>query len=82
MRDSARAITAFRQGVSLNPALVASWNALESLYRLIGDSSNSAAAERVANLRKLPSEIVQAGNLSADGDLAAAERLLRAYIKE
>jgi tetratricopeptide (TPR) repeat protein len=82
MHDSARAIRAFQQGVTLNPALLASWSALEYLYRVIGDSRNAAAAAgQVADLKQLPGEIVQAGSLFSEGFFAAAEALLRAYIK-
>ena len=82
MRDSAQAIAAFETGVSLNPTLIASWSALESLYRLSGDSKSSAAAMgQIANLKLLPAGIAQARSLFADGDFAAAEALLHAYIK-
>jgi tetratricopeptide (TPR) repeat protein len=82
MRDSAQAVAAFETGVRLNPALPASWSALENLYRLIGDlQSSAAAAAQVAELRQLPAEILQARGLSADGDFAAAESLLRTYME-
>ncbi|HTD73555.1 MAG TPA: hypothetical protein VK652_08495, partial [Steroidobacteraceae bacterium] len=63
VRDSARAIAELQQAVSRNPALISSWSALEVLYRMTGDSQNAAAAaEQVANLKRLPAEIVQAGS--------------------
>jgi tetratricopeptide (TPR) repeat protein len=81
LRDTPRAIEAFLRGVEINPALATSWNMLERLYRLKGDEKNAAAAaERVSALKQLPPEIVRAGSLFSDGDLAAAENILRAYL--
>jgi tetratricopeptide (TPR) repeat protein len=81
LRDAARAIDAFSQAVSLNPALATSWTMLERLYQMTGESSSAAAAaEHVDALKHLPSEIVRAGSLFSDGDLSAAENILRAYL--
>jgi tetratricopeptide (TPR) repeat protein len=81
LRDAARAIEAFRRGVILNPALLASWAMLERLYQLTGDMTNAArAAEHVTALKKLAPEVVRAGSLASDGDLSAAEQILRAYL--
>jgi tetratricopeptide (TPR) repeat protein len=52
LRDAARAIGAFRQAVTLNPALSTSWMMLERLYRLTGDVTNARAA-RLAFVRAL-----------------------------
>ena len=82
-RDAPRAIDAFLRGVNLNPALPASWNMLQSLYRMTGDEKNAAtAAEHVAMLRNLPPEVIQATGLFADGELTAAENITRAYLLE
>jgi tetratricopeptide (TPR) repeat protein len=82
MRDLAQAVVALQRGVNLNPAMSVSWRALEQLYRLSGDSNRAAAAAaQVANLSQTPAKIVQARNLFADGDLAAAEAVLHTYIK-
>jgi tetratricopeptide (TPR) repeat protein len=81
LRDAPRAIDAFLQAVDLNPALVTSWSMLERLYRLTRDERNAAtAAERVSTLKQLPPEIVRAGIRFSDGDLSAAENILRAYL--
>ena len=54
---------------------------LERLYRMTGDERNAAtAAERVSALKQLPPEVVRAGSLFSDGDLSAAENILRAYL--
>jgi tetratricopeptide (TPR) repeat protein len=81
LRDAPRAIEAFQRAVNLNPALAASWNMLERLYGLTGQAGNAAtAAEHLSNLRRLAPEVVQAGSLFSDGDLTAAEKILRAFL--
>jgi len=79
--DAPRAIDAFHRAVSLNPALVRSWSMLERLYRMTGQVTNAAmAAGQVSSLNELPPEVVRAGSLFSDGDLSAAENILRAYL--
>jgi tetratricopeptide (TPR) repeat protein len=81
LRDAPRAIDAFRKAVDVNPALSTSWSMLERLYRLAGDTTNAeAAGAQLAILQKLPPEIVQGGSLFSDGELTAAEKILRAYL--
>jgi tetratricopeptide (TPR) repeat protein len=54
---------------------------LEGLYRMQGDARNAAtAASEVAVLRALPQEIVVATGLFMDGELEAAETLIRSYL--
>jgi tetratricopeptide (TPR) repeat protein len=79
--DPARAIESFLRAVNLNPALAASWAMLERLYRMIGETkAATAAAEQIFVLNQLPPEIVRAASLFSDGELAAAENLLRPYL--
>ena len=81
MRDAPRAIDAFLRGVNINPALATSWIMLERLYRMTGQVENAAkAADQVSILKHLPPEVVRAGSLFSDGDLSAAEKILRAYL--
>src|SRR5271154_2028157 len=81
LRDAPRAIDAFLRAVNINPALEASWSMLERLYRMTGSVEEAAAAaEHISTLRKLPHEIVQAGSLFSDGELSAAESILRAFL--
>jgi len=83
LRDAPRAITAYRRGVELNATLSATWSMLEGLYRLIGDARNAAfAAAQVATLKALPLPVMTATNLYCDGDLAAAEKIIRAFLLE
>ncbi len=82
LRDAPRAIEAFLRGVDINPALAKSWSMLERLFRMTGDARNAAAAaERISSLKNLPPEVVRAGSLFSDGDLSAAENILRAYLR-
>jgi len=81
LRDALRAIDAFLRAVDINPALATSWSMLERVYRMTGDVKNAAtAAERVSALKHLAPEVVRAGSLFSDGELSAAENILRAYL--
>ncbi len=81
LRDAPRAIEAFLRAVNINPALPASWARLESLYRLTGDQKNAAtAADHVVTLKHLPVEVVSATALFADGELGAAEAMVRPFL--
>jgi tetratricopeptide (TPR) repeat protein len=81
LRDARRAIEAFLEAVSLNPALAASWKMLERLYDMTGDAKGATmAADQVSILEHLPPEIVRAGSLFSDGELSAAENILREYL--
>ncbi|MDV6330929.1 tetratricopeptide repeat-containing sulfotransferase family protein [Asticcacaulis sp. 201] len=80
--DAPAAIDALREAVRLNPTLPASWDMLEQLYRMLGDTDQaSVAAQTLAVLRQLPPEVVVANSLYADGDLSPAEAVLRDYLK-
>jgi len=81
MRQAPQAIEAFLRAVNINHARPASWRMLDGLYRMTGQVDNAAmAASHVATLRNLPQEVVTATGLFADGDLDAAESLIRAYL--
>jgi tetratricopeptide (TPR) repeat protein len=80
-KDAARAVDCLLRAVNINPALPQSWTMLVGLYRMMGDANNAAtAAEHVATLKALPPEVVQATSLYADGDLAPAEQIVRAFL--
>lgn len=81
LRSAEPAIEAFLRAVNLNPALPASWNALQTLYRMIGKPENaSTAASHVATLARLPVEVVTASSMFADGETHEAERIVRQYL--
>ena len=64
-----------------NYALPGSWGMLEGLYRMTGQGANAdTAAAHVATMRKQPQEIVTAISFFEDGDLDAAEAVIRAWL--
>jgi tetratricopeptide (TPR) repeat protein len=80
-RDAPLAIAALQRAVQINPALPASWNMLSGLHRLVGDpAAAAAAADQAAALARLPPEVVTAISLLSDGELAAAEQLVRGFL--
>ena len=81
LKDASRAIEAYERAVQINPALPAAWNMLEGLYRMAGDEARrQRAAAQVARLKSMPPEVVTATGMFCEGDLAAAERLIRAFL--
>ncbi|MBV8784228.1 MAG: sulfotransferase [Gammaproteobacteria bacterium] len=81
LRSAPEAIAAFRQALALNPSLPASWEMLAGLHRLQGEPQEAArAAQEAAALRALPTEVVAAAGLFADGELEPAEQLTREYL--
>jgi predicted Zn-dependent protease len=83
LRQAPQAIEAFLMAVNINHALPGSWSMLEGLYRMTGEAANATmAGSHVAKLRTLPQPIVLATGLFEDGDLDAAEALIRRYLIE
>jgi tetratricopeptide (TPR) repeat protein len=83
LRDARRAIDAFRHAVDINPALPASWSALVSLYRMAGNTQNAAtAAAQVESLKRMPLAILTATSLFSDGEVTAAENLIRSFLRQ
>ena len=82
-RDAQQAIEAFEWAIRYNPALPASWQALERLYRIVGRAQDATnAANHVAKLASLPTEVVAARGMVADGDYEDAERTIRAFLAQ
>jgi tetratricopeptide (TPR) repeat protein len=83
LKDAPRAIAAYRRAVELNTTLSATWSMLEGLYRLVGDNRNAAfAAAQLATIKALPVPVMTATNLYCEGDPAAAEKIVRAFLLE
>ncbi|HEY2274390.1 MAG TPA: sulfotransferase [Steroidobacteraceae bacterium] len=81
LKQAPEALDALQRAVRINPALPASWSMLEGLYRMTGQAGNAAAAAgHVATLKQLPAEVVTATGLFSDGELGAAEELIRAFL--
>ncbi|HEY6516600.1 MAG TPA: sulfotransferase [Steroidobacteraceae bacterium] len=82
-RASTEAIAAFERAVALNPALPGSWRTLQKLYTMTGRKAEADnAAAHVAKLAGLPTAIVTARSMFADGEIEAAESLVRRYLLE
>jgi tetratricopeptide (TPR) repeat protein len=82
LKQAPEAIQAFSRAVELNPALPASWRLLASLYQMVGRTQESRnAAQHVAKLATLPTEVVTARSMLADGNLHEAEDLIREYLR-
>jgi predicted Zn-dependent protease len=83
MKDAQSAIASFQRAVAVNPALPASFDMLAGLHRLTGDAESArGAAAEAAKLRALPSAVLDATGLFTEGDLVAAEKMLRAFLLE
>ena len=81
LRSAESAIAAFLHAVNLNPALPASWNALQVLFRMTGQEANALmAASHVTTLGALPTEVVTATSMFSDGEVHEAERIVRGYL--
>jgi tetratricopeptide (TPR) repeat protein len=81
-RDPLAAITAYLRAVNLNPALPASWQALQVLFRASGQVADAdTAAAHVAKLASLPPPIVTASSMFADGEIHEAERVVRQFLQ-
>jgi tetratricopeptide (TPR) repeat protein len=80
--DPGAAVQAYLSAVNLNPALPASWKALHLLFHALGRSGDAeAAASHVATLARLPAAIVTARSMFADGEVHAAEGVVREFLK-
>ncbi len=82
-RQPAAAIEAFLQAVHLNAALPGSWKALQILFQSAGRADEAAlAAQHVAKLAELPTAVVTASSMFADGEIHEAERVIRQFLRE
>jgi tetratricopeptide (TPR) repeat protein len=80
-REAEPAIRAFVRAVNLNDALVASWKALQTLFRITNQAQSAANADsHVAKLAELPPQIVTATGMLEDGELLPAEKIVREYL--
>ena len=76
------AIEAYPRAVALNGALPASWKALAELQRAAGRGAEAAAAQQVFDyVSGLPPPVVTATSLFAEGDLLAAEAMVRRFLQ-
>jgi tetratricopeptide (TPR) repeat protein len=81
LKDAPHAIEAYQRAVGINPALPATWSMLEGLYKLVGDDAQrQVAAAQARKLSALPPDVITATGLFCEGDLSAAEKLIRAFL--
>jgi len=81
IKDAPRAIEAYEKAVLINPALPPSWHMLEGLYKMVGDEAHAqVAAAHTKKLKSVPPEVIAATGLFCEGELTAAEKLVRAFL--
>ena len=81
VEEIAKALLAFERAVELNPCLLESWRILGQLHGASDRPSKAQhAADQVRQLAALPDEIRAACSRFYDGEIAAAEELLRGYL--
>jgi tetratricopeptide (TPR) repeat protein len=81
LKDAPRAIEAYERAVEINPALPATWGMLEGLYKMVGnDAQLQVAAAHSQKLKSFPPDVITATGLFCEGDLTAAEKLIRAFL--
>ena len=80
-KDAIRAIEAYEHAVRINPALPATWSMLEGLYKMVRqDALREMAAAHVERLKTMHPDVIKATGLFCEGDLVAAEKLVRAFL--
>lgn len=81
-RDEGRtpgALSAYRLAVRYNPALIAAWRGVATAAT--GEEAQAASAQ-AARLSALPGPLLAASDHLAEGRIARAEHLLRAYLQK
>lgn len=81
-RDHPAALQSFRQAVSLNNSLIASWKAVATI--LMADGATELAKEAIQQYEKLaalPPELLSVRNMTAERQYFKAERLCRHFLK-
>jgi tetratricopeptide (TPR) repeat protein len=81
LKNAPGAIEAYEHAVRINPALPDAWSMLERLCGMVGDDGRrQMAAAHVAKLKSVPPEVITATGLFCEGELSAAENLIRAFL--
>ncbi len=81
LKDAPQAIEAYQHAVRINPALPDAWSMLERLYQMVGDDAQrQVAAAHATKLKAVPPDVITATGLFCEGDLSAAENLIRAFL--
>ena len=81
--DEEKAVTHYRQACELNPALMASWNAL---YKYFVKNKNQPAVDharqQIEKLQSLPPALLYIDQILNEGRLGLAETKCRAFLKK
>jgi tetratricopeptide (TPR) repeat protein len=81
LKDAPRAIEAYEHAVQINPALPAAWDMLERLYTMADDGEHrQVAAAHAKKLKSVPPDVITATGLFCEGELSAAENLIRTFL--
>ncbi|MFT4825311.1 MAG: tetratricopeptide (TPR) repeat protein, partial [Cryomorphaceae bacterium] len=82
LRQDQNAAQAFTQAVSLNPALLASWQALLKFYENAGQEENAKEAMTyVSWLSSLPAQLQTVASLIHENKLFMAEKICRHFLQ-
>ena len=81
LKHAPRAVEAYEHAVRINPALPDAWSMLERLYKMVGDDEHrQIAAAHEKKLKSVPPDVITATGMFCEGDLSAAENLIRAFL--
>ena len=81
--ETPAAINAYERAVAADPALIASWKALNSLYSASGKSNLAeVAASKIDELARIPSAILVAKSLIAEKKYMEAEAICRSFLQK
>src|ERR1700692_1263238 len=79
--ETTAAIESYTRATTLNPSLLASWQALAEMCSKVGMSAQAgSAARQVAHLAKMARPVVAAAGMFAEGNIDGAERLVRQFL--
>ncbi|MBT3428691.1 MAG: tetratricopeptide repeat protein [Gammaproteobacteria bacterium] len=79
--QSVAALAAFREAVTLNDSLVASWVCIAQLAEQLGQQPLGVeAADQVIKLKALPAALLAVRNLISEGQFLKAEKICRQFL--
>ncbi|MBT8114974.1 MAG: sulfotransferase, partial [Arenicella sp.] len=82
-RNAEKAIQGFAEAVRRDPAMLPSWQALVSLYKITGDEASMQQAQRhVDALSALPESLLAVKSYINQGKLDAADAICREFLRE
>ena len=82
LKDTAQATAAFERAVTLNPALLASWRALEGRYEFLGHTDGvREVTNQISWLEAMPPELQTVASLLHEGKLFLAEQICRQFLQ-